>query len=157
MPVVPGQPFQLPLKITDDYKHDLVGLTVLSAPNATFNRSKYFSGGMASLSGPENSSIELKLETMGDRIWQVNLIAKLMHCPPVLPETANTVCKCSSEYLGAIICHPDTLKVEMKDQNWIGKLNESGDYLLGLCPPAFCNTSFVSLPSTLDNVTILSK
>ncbi len=110
--------------------------------------------------------INLTLDTLGDRIWHVNLLVKLMPCPPGLKPTRNsshdedfnTRCECSA---GVISCDHATLNVTIKSQYWIGKLNESEEYLVGLCPPAFCqvtNLYVINLPTTEDyNKTSISS
>lgn len=124
--VIPGQQFQLPFEITDDYGSNFIGETVLTDTNAT-SRKKYFWGGNATLSGPENSNLLLTLDTLGDRIWHVNLLIKLKPCPPGLKpsEGDDIVCECSNGYGNVILCDHVTLNVTIKNQRWIGRQNWS--------------------------------
>ncbi len=158
--VVPGHQFQLPFEITDDYGNNLTGVAVLIDSNATaVNQRKYlWEGYNAMLTGPENSHINLTLDTLGDQTWHANLVVELMPCPPGLKpthnsdgnETVDTICECSAGYLGALSCDPHTLNVMIKNERWIGKVNESNEYLVSDCPPGFCKETdsyIIALPT----------
>ena len=157
---IPGKPFQLPLNVTDDFGSNLVKEVVFSSTsNRTGMENEYFWGGNATVSGQENTYVQLQLTSLGERIWHITMDTMLLPCPPGLSPTvkakndsksAESVCVCSNLYQGALWCDPDTRKVKMKEGNWIGKVVGSDDkYLLGSCPPSFCKVTdqpLISLP-----------
>lgn len=154
---IPGHTFRLPISVTDDFGNDLTNVTVFSSTsNKTANdNNTYYWGGYASVTGLEKSRVCLSLESLGDIIWQVDLMVKLKRCPPGLypfnSTINNTECTCTERqmYRGILNCDPNSYAVTMNDQNWIGYLDRYGTYLVGICPPGFCrttNTSLILLP-----------
>ena len=109
------------------------------------------------MSGPERSYVELTLNTLGDRIWEMKFVVELIQCPPGFKPTKGngnkTVCECSpSMYGGRVLCNLNTLKVRMDVNYWMGFSEDEGEYLVGSCPPGFCASSdassYIFLPNT---------
>ena len=162
--VIPGQTFRLPLNIIDDYRNDMINETVFSSTityDESVRRREYFWGGNAVFHGKTNTSIDVILQSLGDRIWYLHFIAELLPCPPGLKPAvdvndADIKCVCSDHYLGMLDCNPDTLKAQITDKTWMGKIdNDSSTYLLGICPPSFCqvtNSSQIPLPDTYGDL-----
>ena len=159
--VIPGKTFTLPLKITNDYGNSIINDTVFSSIlDKASSETVYFWGSNTSVSGLEMSHVELTLNTLGDRIWQVKFTVELIRCPPGLEpkkengtETIHTVCECStSMYGGRVLCNTDTLEVKMFINHWMGFSEGEGEYLVGSCPPGFCASSdassYIFLPNT---------
>lgn len=154
MNVIPGHEFRLPFQVSDDYNNDLTGITVFSSTssNSTANESnEYFWGGDASITG---SNVSLTLRSLGDIIWKTELLVNLTQCPPGL---SGEDCSCPKEesYRGILSCDPSSYVVTMEDQNWIGYLNDQ--YLIGLCPPGYCQQSANSSITLPQDPSLLSQ
>ena len=161
--VIPGKRFDLPLSVLDTFGNDLTNETVFSS-TVQYGRSttlkNYYWGGDALLTGLPNRSINVTLETLGDRIWYIHFTAQLLPCPPGLHSTAGNssdiasgTCICSSSYGRKLTCDPSTLKVEILDKTWMGRIEGSKEYMAGPCPPSFCKTT-TSSHIQLPNVTV---
>jgi hypothetical protein len=159
--VIPGKEFTIPLNVTNDYDSNLDNEIVFSytANYGNVSKTGYFWGRSTTLVGKEGLNITVTLESVGDRIWHVQFVAKLMPCPPGLKPNAsdayNVKCVCSQTYQNNVWCSPDTLSVGMNDRHWIGQLEDSEEYYVGLCPLSFCNvseSSYVQLPNTSKNL-----
>ena len=157
----PGIPFSLPIRIHDDLQDNVKTRTVffasIDAPNSSIgignNNFTYVSGESTVIKGVKQENVVLHLDTLGDRVWHMEMTVELQPCPPgfIISSVGNKseggVCKCESvdsmsslAYNGALICDPDSLKLFLKNNHWMGKLSSGGDYFVSQCPPGFCNS-----------------
>ena len=141
----PGWDFILPLSIKDDYNHDVNNNIVFLLMRDQGNMStSYIWGNKANLRGTENSSVNISLESVGDRIWEVNVVVDLQSCPLGFILDDDSSCTCPDTYGGLVTCDSGAKTITFTDNDiWLGKTNGRNDSFIGLCPPGFCNTSIL--------------
>ena len=160
----PGASFSLPVIIHDELSKDVSNETVFEvSANYTRNstigydiaRFEYFWGETATIKGGQNQSVALKLDSIGDRVWHVEVIVQLQPCPPGLhidQENGENSCKCPQNYDGALLCEIGLFRSLLKNYHWMGKIKGHDEYVVGRCPPGYCNishnTSHIVLPQT---------
>ena len=155
----PGFPFELPLTVGDDYNTKMNSESVFSASinteNATIGEHDFnftfIQGINTVLTGSPNQHVILEMDNLGDRVWHVKVVVKLVECPPgfraktPLNETADTFCDCSNTYGGALTCDAESRKALLRNGNWLGQLKGGNHYLSAVCPPGFCYQTSDSL------------
>ena len=165
----PGKPFRLPIRVQDDLSNSIkLGQTIFSVSTnysdasntSTANDFAYFWGESATLNEAASKDIALKLYSIGDRVWHVEVLVDMQSCPPgfkpVQSNIETTVCNCSEDYNGALICDYGLFHSYLKNGHWMGKIPGHDDYLVGQCPPSYCASSKISmhlpLPSTEEEL-----
>ncbi len=155
---IPGWDFNLPLSIEDDYRENINNTIVFAIikDNSIDHNTTYTWGNIANLKGEENSSNSISLESLGDRIWEVNLIVDLNPCPLGFVLGDDGSCTCPNGTFGGIMsCDSGTKTIFLNDNDiWLGTLNNSSDNYIGLCPPGFCNSSLIINYHNCSNCTI---
>ncbi len=152
---IPGWSFPLNLDIRDDYQADVKQTVVFRATqiNGSDSADSYFLGNQGTIRGSGQSDSNLILEIVGDRVWEVDLMVKLLPCPPgFFLSIDKCVCKDSQSFGGKVHCNIDSRLARLKEQHWMGMLN--GNLLVGFCPLGYCqtsNTSYNNLPHTQQN------
>ena len=168
-----GFPFNLQMNIMDDLNHDIQAETEFIAVTNTSGSTlgskgdnySYIWGESATVSGKEGDDIVLLLHTNDQRVWHLEMTVKLLPCPPGFKqpivsqgnETSQLSCICSNGYGGAVICFIEYFHARLKNNNWMGHVdNESLEYLTAPCPPGYCHhsttDSFVILPNNSINL-----
>ena len=149
----PGRQFAIPMTIKDDLVSDVSDETLFSARsslNASLSKVSYVWRENATVHGKENENVSLQLNSMGDRIWRVNLVIELQPCPPGFRmEDNGTMCVCAGRYGRALDCDPQTFKAYLSEDIWMGRIPESDTYFVSFCPPNYCSSSpYTALPNT---------
>ena len=147
----PGRQFAIPMTIKDDLVSDVGQETLFSARlNASLSKVSYVWGENATVHGQENENISLQLNSMGDRIWRVNIMIELQPCPPGFRmEDIGTMCVCAGHYGRALDCDPQTSEAYLSEDIWMGKIPANDKYLVSFCPPDYCSSNPLSpLPNT---------
>ena len=171
----PGQPFQLPINVRDDLHTDVSAHTVFLGSTDSngsavgdlnqYGDSAYIWGESISVRGAENDSITVLLDSLGDRVWHVEVVVNLLTCPPGFKSsdktgnnTITTTCVCAGTYQQAVTCDQNSLKAYLKNDNWMGPPSEQDDsnYVVVICPPGYCYTNIYSgsllLPNNTDEL-----
>ena len=166
---IPGQIFQLPVEIRDDFNVNIKDETVFSATtdnNATAlvdPAFSYVSREMIKVSGEVGKNFTLILNTAGNRVWYVNMTVELEQCPPgfhTSSETSNGTCRCLNLnsplplFGGALKCNSSSISAILQNTYWIGVLNQTP--VVGHCPPGFCYADpkkvFHDLPPSVSHL-----
>jgi len=136
----PGWLLNFPLEVKDDYDISIDNIIVFHLISKYEN--SYFWGTNASVYGEENTSTVIFLESLGDRIWEINVQVDFQFCPMGFVNS-NGVCSCPlRDYGGLVQCDSGTKIVSIDVKNaWFGPINSSNVYTLGLCPTGFCDSS----------------
>ena len=147
----PGIPFDLPLIVVDDYDVNISSESIFSASTNTSNSNigeynlnfTFVQGESTIVEGSENQSVVLQLDNLGNRVWHTEVIVELVSCPPGFKANdsngaENTFCDCSNSYGGVLQCDADSFKAQLRNGNWLGQLEEGGQYLSAVCPPGYC-------------------
>ena len=146
----PGQPFPLPLIIEDDVHHNITTQTVFSASSNDTYIAKvepsftYISGEIVVVTGIENRTFTLELDSAGDRVWHIEFTVELQNCPPGFKATSsNSEAKCeclhNGGFLGNIVCDMDSFNASLYNGYWMGVLPKHNNTLVvSQCPPNFC-------------------
>ena len=169
--VIPGKPFQLPLKLKDDFGHSKTTTTVFAArvysPNIPVAevdpRFAYTSGGYLQINGISNNTVQLHLDTISERTWHVAYQVTLLDCPSGFipsddpPKPAST-CRCNpSNYQRRLRCDQADFQSFLRNGYWMGTTPESnGSLVVSLCLPGFCTVNstadYIKLPSNIDDL-----
>ena len=153
----PGRKFNIPIELSDDLAHDLGHQNVFRATlNGYYNRTtliipQYIWKQETSINGNVSSDSKLLLDGVGDHAWHIVVKVKLEDCPPGFKfdgQRLNCVCVPNS-YSGAVQCGTSD-NPHLKNNTWMGKVNQTGDYLVGLCPPQYCFSNETVLPNKSD-------
>ena len=146
----PGHEFTLPIIVKDDLGTDIVNQTVFSARSG--NISTYAWDRHITLHGIENSSLQLQLDTVSERVWEMNVSVELQPCPPGFKFEDKT-CVCADHYIRAITCDSEKFEANISENNWIGKVSgTSTHYFASFCPPYYCTSKPTPLPNTSSEV-----
>ena len=169
----PGQPFPLPLIIEDDVHHNITTQTVFSASSNDTYIAKvepsftYISGEIVVVTGIENRTFTLELDSAGDRVWHIEFTVELQNCPPGFKATSsNSEAKCeclhNGGFLGNIDCDMDSFNASLLNDYWMGVLPKHNNTLVvSHCPPNFCyhnpsrKLSFFPLPKSTNELDAL--
>ena len=158
--VAGGWPFSLPVKLHDDLMNEIPEASFSVTYNDTSDVNVYRKDSVV-VRGEPDSTIELSIDSLGQRIWHFDLLVELVPCPagfiaasdsfPVNDSDGlssnhtdfSTVrCDCGGTYGGVILCDESSKIVQLLNGMWIGKLNESDeDYIVMDCPLHFCERS----------------
>lgn len=143
----PGWSFSLPIVMEDDFKHEIPDVSFEVTYNDTDATYLYRKEDFVVMGRP-NEAVEMEINSLGNRIWHFNLIAKMKDCPAgftIKNYTAHTgdvlqQCGCSGSYRGAVLCDDISKTVQITNGMWIGKLNddEGPKYVVMECPIQFC-------------------
>lgn len=169
----PGHEFNLEIDIKDDVGRDVSQQTVFVAVTNTTGSAlgvngdlySYVWGESATVWGEEGSTITLVLDSAEDRVWHLEVVIKLMQCPPGFKETNTTreddsdmdisqiTCMCSNLYGGVLLCDNKNFSAMLKNSNWMGRIDDSEDsqYLSSSCPPGYCLSNPTFSHSLLPN------
>ena len=148
----PGWDFEMPLSILDDLNEDISMYSVFTARNNVSRSLLFVLGKKANLNGTENSSIQLTLETIGERVWHVNMLVNLQLCPPGFV-AKNGSCQCSNNYGSTLYCNGKIHEASIPKNIWFGAKN--GTYYTVICPPNYCRKYFerdVLLPQNAEDL-----
>ena len=161
----PGHEFNLEIDIKDDVGRDVSQETVFVAVTNTSGSAlgvngdlfSYVWGESATVWGEEGSIITLTLDSAADRVWHLEVLIKLMRCPPGFKEANTTqedidvndtaisqlTCTCSNLYGGVLVCDNKNFSAMLKNSNWMGLLQDDEDsqYLSSSCPPGYCTSN----------------
>ena len=166
----PGRHFLLPLIIEDDVHHNITTQTVFSASSNDTCTAKvepsftYVSGEIVVVTGIENRTFILELDSDGDRVWHVEFTVELQNCPPGFKATtSNSEAKCeclhNGGFLGNVDCDMDSFNASLYNGYWMGVLPKCNNTLVvSICPPNFCyhnpNRKLPSfpLPDSIDKL-----
>ena len=98
---------------------------------------------------PENLSVPLQLDTVGERVWEMSVNVEMRTCPPGFKFADNTMtCVCAGHYVRAInYCDSEKLQANITENNWIGHLPHNNTYyFVSFCPPHYCTSKPTLLP-----------
>ena len=159
----PGQPFRLPLIIEDDVHNIITRQTVFSAASNDTHTAEiepsftYVSGETVAVTGIENQSFLLELDSDGDRVWHVEFTVELQNCPPGFKATSsNSEAKCEciqNGFLDSVDCDMVSFNASLYNGYWMGTLpGHNNTLFVSLCLPNFCylspNQSSFPLPNS---------
>ena len=145
----PGQPFRLPLIIEDDVHNIITRQTVFSAASNDTHSAEiepsytYVSGETLAVTGIENRTFILELDSAGDRVWHVEFTVELQNCPPGFKATSsNSEAKCEclhNGFLDSVDCDMNSFNASLLNDYWMGFLPKHNNTLVvSHCPPNFC-------------------
>ena len=159
----PGHPFYLPLIIEDDVHHNITTQTVFSATSNAMHTAEvepsftYVSGETVAVTGIENQTFTLLLDSAGDRVWHVEFTVELQNCPPGFM-ISDGKCEClHNGFLGNVDCDMVSFSASLYNGYWMGTLPGYNNTLfVSLCPPNFCylnpKQSSFRLPNSIDEL-----
>ena len=159
----PGEKFNMPIVMRDDLSEDVGNQTLFSISVNSYKKKRtaqYFWGGDSNLnlttSIKNYNMATLLLDSIGPASWHVNVLIKLLPCPPGFTLHGNECVCVEGSYSGTVTCSKNTQKAFLKEDNWIGNMpirNET-HYVVSFCPPRFCskNTSIPLPTSSEDNL-----
>ena len=146
----PGHEFTLPITVSDDLGTDVVDQTVFSARSG--NISTYAWDRHIKLNGVENSSIPLQLDTVSERVWEMNINVELQPCPPGF-KFVNEICVCAGHYIRAVTCDSVKFQANISENSWIGKVPATNThYFASFCPPYYCTSEPTLLPNKSSEI-----
>ena len=147
----PGHQFKLPVTILDDLDASVGDVTVFSATVNSSNIS-YIWDKQATVHGLENASFAFRLDTISERVWEVNINVDLQPCPPGF-KLKEMSCKCAGRYIRAIDCDQERFIASILENNWIGKIESNNSYyFVSFCPPYYCSSKSVLLPKKSSEI-----
>ena len=175
--VFPGKVFVLPITAQDDLHHDVTKQTAYIAASANKSTAEvdpkfaYVAHRILNITGIEKKNISLELNTVGERVWHINIAIEILQCPPGMKadsDTPNTTCQCSGNYGGNVKCSLEPYSVTLKSGYWIGLCDQNSNttstkLVIGKCPSQYCYLSyqeeFLPLPNTTRKLdpTVCSK
>ena len=151
----PGWDFRMPILATNDYGRDMSNTTIFNLRNNYSDDTLYNWGDMSSISVPENVTVEITVETTGQRIWYFHFFADLQPCPPgfVISNGENLTkrCQCSNQtnlYGGSVYCSEKAQEARIVSGTWMGIYG--GKYYTADCPAGFCEMQeerYLKLPN----------
>ena len=165
----PGKVFTLQLEITDDLGHNVNKYTVFTASTkstrfaAVDPNYSYVTQETIRMTGKENTSLLLTLDSASERVWHVDFQVKLSSCPPGLKISNNVAqdtiatseCICSKDYKGRLRCDPIQQQAKLQNSYWYGQSPYTVGHkmmVITLCPNGFCNIdnneAFLHLPNS---------
>ena len=161
----PGHGLMLPIEVRDDLGHnitDSVGYTsTVHTPDAQVDpRFKFISNNFIVITGPENSTVNLELQSSGSRPHYLQIEVKLLKCPPgfhfskIKPmdidshdhsnkKIGQCDCNLSHNYSNKLKCSVQYFKAKAKIvwNYWIGFTDQSGKNLvMSSIPDIFINS-----------------
>ena len=163
----PGQPIHLPLVIVDDLKNNVSTQTVFIATSNDKTVAEiepsytYASGETLVVTGIENQSFILELDSAGDRVWHVQFTVELQSCPPGFRAhntNSSSTCVCSpNKKLGSTVhCDITSFNASLSNGYWMGVLPDYDNIVVALCPSSFCYTdpsqNSFPLPNSIDEL-----
>lgn len=167
----PGQKYKLPINITDELGHDILGSTAFIAtigdqnpkPVASVDPGFFFvADGVIQINGngSTNQSFSLTLDGTIMGQWHSVLTVQLLQCPPgLLPQAnndVNAICYCDAArtFGSVVVClggnSPDSSAL-IKVGYWMGPHPVEGfdRLIVAQCPQGFCSSG-KSAPSTFQ-------
>ena len=166
---IPGKTFKLPLELKDDFHHNTTSTTVFAVRTLHTNVSQidphfvYTAGGYLRLNGISNNTVEVHLDTLGERAWHIELQVELLICPPGFvhsetPPRYDSTCICNpNNYQKRLRCDQADFSASLRNGYWMGTTPESdGSLVVSLCLPGFCiknnSADYLVLPSTVQEI-----
>ena len=166
---IPGKAFKLPLELKDDFHHNTTSTTVFAVRTLHTNVSQidphfvYTAGGYLRLNGISNNTVEVHLDTLGERAWHIELQVELLICPPGFvhsetPPRYDSTCICNpNNYQKRLRCDQADFSASLRNGYWMGTTPESdGSLVVSLCLPGFCiknnSADYLVLPSTVQEI-----
>ena len=146
----PGKQFTLPVTIVDDLGNSVENVTVFSATKNSGASNVFFVWDkQVILNGLENTSFSLVLDTLSERVWELNFDVEFQPCPPGFKMNSSVQsCVCAGRYVRALDCDQDQFKASITENNWIGKVEgNDSNYFVSFCPPYYCSSTQVILPN----------
>lgn len=138
----PGQGFELPISVSDELNHNItssVGYTSsVSSENRTARVDPKFtltSGNFLSITGMQNSTVHLQLQSSGSRPHYLKIDVELLTCPPgfhfyapemnvAAPDNKNYLGKCKCKYMYSfrnhLNCSMQNFQAQIPWNFWIG-------------------------------------
>ena len=151
----PGWEFRIPIRTSSDYGSDMSSSTIFNLRNNVSSGMLYNWGENTSVAAPENMTVNISVETAGDRIWYFHVFADMQPCPPGFVISAgdndSKTCQCANSYNGLLNCDKESEKAEIVSGTWIGKYN--GKYYVASCPIGYCDVKkerFLKLPNNSE-------
>ena len=163
----PGHGFELLIKVRDDLGHDITGSVGYTSTVPTVNNSqlaqvdprfKLVSENFIVITGLENTTVSVELQSSGSRPHNLRIEVKLLECPPGFHFTVPAInfntnsnnsstsgqCTCKPySYHNKVNCSIEEFKAQIVWNFWIGvdQSHESGKRLLvSNIPDLFTNT-----------------
>ena len=163
----PGHEFKFNIDIKDDFGHDVSERTPFVAAIKASNSAMgvngdlyYIWGESTTVWGKEENNVTLMLDSHNDRVWRLEIIVELLHCPPGFTIANKThenennsklQCICANDYDGVLICDNKNFRAKLMKGNWMGQIQGSNQYLSLSCPPGFCTSNLTSSHFFLPN------
>lgn len=134
----PGQGFLLPISVSDDLDHDITSSVGYTSSISTQNKSKIArvdprftltSGNYLSMTGLQNSTVRLNLQSSGSRPHYLEVDVQLLACPPGFyfstPETQDgshgkCECKPKNSFRRSLNCSIQSFEAWIPWNFWIG-------------------------------------
>ena len=165
---IPGKMFTVPMNISDDLNHTLNNDSVFTASTLNLDVAqvapefRFVAREAVIMTGKENVTIQLKLNSPEDREWQVNVQVKLQNCPPGYKLSSRNnpqaECICSGDYANRVRCvNNPSFDAKLQNGYWMGYSPDSGNELVvSLCTNGYCYSEpthgFFQLPHTADEL-----
>ena len=163
----PGHGFELPIEVRDDLGHNITDSVVYTStvnnPQLAQVKTPIYNN-FVIINGPENTTINLELQSSGSRPHNLQIEVKLLECPPgfhfIVPAANTSVtgqCACKlSGYCNKLNCSIQDFKAQILWDYWIGvEDNTSGSQLLmSQIPAVFLDSvrNNIDLPKSYDEL-----
>ena len=158
--VYPGWEFRLPIKLQDDLENEIE----FASFTVTYSDSEYvnvFRLDSVVVFGNPNISVNLSVDSLGDRIWHFDFIVDFMFCPAGFIEAnvniteediaKNKRCDCAGTFGGVTLCDETSKTIQLLNGMWIGELdNKSNQHYVMDCPVNFCSRDTRYINNTLN-------
>ena len=140
----PGWRFDLPIVIKDDLENVMKGESF----SVKYNDTKEVTVAekeSVQVGGMPNEVVMITLESLGQRMWHLDMYVTLRECPPgfILNDNITTYAQCTCadrQFGGAILCDDSSHSINLLNGMWMGKLyNSSDQYFVMSCPLNYCS------------------
>ena len=171
--IYPGQLAQLPLNVIDDIGHNVLNQTTFLGTFSTSTNSNlhvnteltYISSGYMLISGSGSGNITLSLQGVENGQLHVDMVIKIIECPPGMVNYASTCgCDPSGDFKSTVVCLGSQVTESsspalLLQGYWMGKIGED-IIVVGSCPSGYCDGSnfsnlvgqYIQLPQSYDQL-----
>ncbi len=143
----PGWDFRIPITVESDYGKDMSNSTIFNLRNNHSVGASYNWGTTTSVSIPENLTVLVQGETVGERSWYFKFYVDLQPCPPgFVMNSSSMTCQCAL-YGGSVDCNDKTKEARITSGMWMGRYGDQ--YYVAQCPVGYCNenSTKINLPN----------
>ena len=134
-----------------------------STPVDVMPQFSYTSDGLVAITGEENQTVNLQLDTVTSQDWHIDIKLNLQHCPPgMVFAPQNGTCTCpdrKDSFQDNLQCDKQSYTVSIKRNYWIGSIatsNNTDTLVMGVCPYFSCmnqgDSIFTRIPQNMTGL-----